>query len=224
MHTHLTLYADNIALLSQSWRPGTISRRLSAAITTLYKYFTTWKLRLNNHTTEAILFSKCLPPLPGPNHFQDTYGPWTSTVRYLVLVLDSKILLNRYLHTVSNKATGVFCKIFPIYKLLIRSNLTYAAPLWSSTCSSNYLILQVIQSACLRVIGNHPRRTLTSHPHNSLNIKPITVLIHRLTDKFFAHCPSYTNPPVQQTGNYTLADLTNLYKKYKRKHTKHKRL
>jgi hypothetical protein len=30
-----------------------------------------------------------------------------------------------------------------------------------------------------------------------------------------------TTPTVQQTGNYTLADLTNLYKKYKHRRTKH---
>jgi hypothetical protein len=77
------------------------------------------------------------------------------------------------------------------------------------TCSFSYLRLQVIRSRCLRVIGNHPRRTPTSHPHNSLNIEPIPSLIHRLTDKFLAHCPSHPNPPVQQIGNYTLADLTS---------------
>jgi len=91
----------------------------------------------------------------------------------------------------------------------------------SSTCPCNYHRLQVTESKYLRVIGNHPRRTPNSHLHNSLNIKPITVLIHRLTDKCFAHCPSHPNPPVQQTGNYTLAELTNLYKKYKHKRTKH---
>jgi hypothetical protein len=42
---------------------------------------------------------------------------------------------------------------------------------------------------CLRVIGNHPRRTPTSHLHNSLNIQPISVLIHRTTDKFFRSLP-----------------------------------
>jgi len=35
------------------------------------------------------------------------------------------------------------------------------------------------------------------------------------------HCPSHPNPPVQQIGNYTLADLTNLHKKHKHKLTKH---
>jgi hypothetical protein len=138
--------------------------------------------------------------------------------------------------TVANKATGVFCNIFPLlvrdsaltqsnkvtlYELRIRSILTYAAPVWSSTYSSKYLRLHVTQSKCFRVIGNHPRRTLTSYLHNSLNIEPIPVLIHLLTDKFFAHCPLHPKPLVPQIGNYTLAYLTNLYKKYKHNRTKH---
>ena len=68
----------------------------------------------------------------------------------------------------------------------------------------------------------------TSHLHNSLNVQPIPVLIHPLTDKLFAHCPSLPltaphtpNPPVQQIRNYTLADRTNLYKRYKHNRTKH---
>ena len=44
--------------LSQSWSPDAISRRLSHAVTTLPKYFTTWKRRSNTHKTETILFSK----------------------------------------------------------------------------------------------------------------------------------------------------------------------
>ena len=51
--------------------------------------------------------------------------------------------------------------------------------------------------------------------------EPISDIIHRLTAKFFAHCPSHPNPLVQQTGNYTLPDLTNIYRKYKHKLTKH---
>ena len=214
-HTHLTLYADDTALLSQFWRPDTIPRRLSTAITTLHKYFTTCKLRLKKNKTEALLYSKCRPPLRGPNQFQDNFGPWTSTVRCLVLVLDSKLLFSRHLHTVANKATGASCNIIPLlardsaltqtnkltlYKLLIRSNLTYAAPVWSSICPCNHHRLQVIKSKYLRVIGNHPSRTSNSHLHNSLNIQPIIVLTHRLTDKFFVHCPSHPTPQSNKQG------------------------
>ena len=46
-----------------------------------------------------------------------------------------------------------------IFKLLIRPILTYAAPVWSNTSLSNYRHLQVLQSKCLRVIGDYPRRT-----------------------------------------------------------------
>jgi len=103
-------------------------------------------------------------------------------------LLHSKLFFSRHRHTDVNKATRIFWNIFPLlarysaliqsntvtlYKLLIRSILTYAAAVCSSTCLFSYLRLQVIQSKCLRVIGNHPRRTPTSHLHNSLNIQPI---------------------------------------------------
>jgi hypothetical protein len=60
-HTHFTLYADDTALRSQSWRLVTITRRPSNAITILRQYFTTWKFRLNTHKNENILFSKRRP-------------------------------------------------------------------------------------------------------------------------------------------------------------------
>ena len=37
--TQLALYADDIAILSQSWRPETISRRLNTAMSQLLRYF-----------------------------------------------------------------------------------------------------------------------------------------------------------------------------------------
>ena len=55
----------------------------------------------------------------------------------------------------------------------------------------------------------------------TLNIGPIRVIIHRLTAKLLAHCPSHPKLLVQQIGNYTLADLTNIYRKYKHKRMKH---
>jgi hypothetical protein len=44
------------------------------------------------------------------------------------------------------------------------------------------------------------RTTPTSHLHDTKNIEPIPIIIHRLTTKFFAHCPSHPNLFVQQSG------------------------
>jgi hypothetical protein len=160
-----TLQSTN-CVLSQSWRPDTTNHRLSHAVTTLLKYSSAWKLRLNTHKTEIIL----LPKRP-PN-------PWASAVRYLGLVLHSKLLYTQHLHTVANKATGVQCNNFPrfiarpvqqvnplhithsIHSNVLRSCLQFH--------SSNYLKLPIIQSKCFRVTGNYPRRTPTFHLHDSL--------------------------------------------------------
>ena len=45
------MYADDTALFSQSWRPGTIARRLPHAITRLTAYFTLWRLKVNMDKT-----------------------------------------------------------------------------------------------------------------------------------------------------------------------------
>jgi hypothetical protein len=186
-YTQLAYYADDTVLLSLSSRPDIISRTLSHAIMTLLKYFTKWKFRLNAHKTESTLFSKREPPFPNPLNIHDTFVSWASAVHYLGLVLNSKLLYTKHLHTVTKKATGVLCPILPLlardstltqsnkltlYKLLIRSILTYAAPVCRSTGPSNYLKLQVIQSKCLRVIGNYHRRTPTSHLYDILNTEP----------------------------------------------------
>jgi hypothetical protein len=55
---------DDTALLSQSWRPDTLSRRLSNALTTLLKYFLVWKLRLKTNKNLKYCIFKVLSPAP----------------------------------------------------------------------------------------------------------------------------------------------------------------
>ena len=186
--------------------------------------------------TEAILFTKRRPATPPPLRFQQSVIPWSPHIRYLGLVLDPKLLFTRHLRSVLHKATGTFLALFPLlardsslsitnkltlFKLLIRSTLTYAAPVWSNTSFSNYRSLQIIQSKCLRVIGNYPRRTPITHLHTALHLEPIRDVILKLTEKFFFSCPSHPNPLVREIGNYSLADLHKQYSKYIHKRTKH---
>jgi len=69
--TQLALYADDIAILSQSWRPETFTRRLNFTVSQLLKYFNKWKLQVNFSKTELILFTKRRPPNPQPIQLQN---------------------------------------------------------------------------------------------------------------------------------------------------------
>ena len=112
--TQLALYADDIAILSQSWRPDTITRRLNSTMSQLLRYFNKWKLRVNVSKTELILFTKRRPQDPQTLQFQNGTIPWSNTVKYLGLLLDSKLLFMKHLQTVLHKATATLLKIFPL--------------------------------------------------------------------------------------------------------------
>jgi hypothetical protein len=121
---------------------------------------------VNVSKTELILFTKRRPPSPQPLQFRNVTIPWSNTVKYLGLLLDSKLLFTKHLQTVLHKATGTFLKAFPLLardspltisnKLLLCSMITYAAPVWTSTSLTNYRHLQIYQTKCLRVIGDFP--------------------------------------------------------------------
>jgi len=235
-NTHLALYADDTALLVQSWRTDTIARRLTYAMDILHRYFTKWKLRVSAIKTEALLFTKRRPIAPPLPQFQHTMIPWSRNIRYLGLTLGPKLLFTKHLHTVTHKATGVLLQLFPLlardstltilnkltlYKLMIRSLLTYAGPVWSNTSQSNYRHIQILQSKCLRVIGDYPRRTPIHYLHSTLSLEYIHTFIYRLTEKFFQQCTTHSNPLISQIGNYSLPDLLAQYRKYTHKRTKH---
>jgi hypothetical protein len=219
-----------------SWRTDTIAHRLSQASSVLQRYFNSWKLQVNSHKTEAILFTRRQPTTPTPLYILHARIPWKSQIRYLGLLLDHKLLFTTHLTNVTQKATGAMVKLFPLlardstlstknkltlHKLSIRSVLTYVAPVWSNTSSSNYRHLQILQSKCLRIVGNLPRRTPIPLLHATFSMPPIRDLIHNMTTRFLDASSSHTNPLIQAIGNYTLRDLHLQYKKYIHKRTKH---
>jgi hypothetical protein len=138
-HTLLAPYADDTAIIAQSWRTDTIPHRLTHAMSILLRYFSKRKLQVNIHKTEAILFTRRRPMAPAPLRFHRSIVPWKSQVRYLGLTLDSNLLFTKHVTSVTHKATGTFLQLFPLlardsrlttpnkltlYKLFIRSALT----------------------------------------------------------------------------------------------------
>ena len=117
--------------------------------------------------------------------------------------------------TISNKTL--------LYKLLLRSMITYAAPVWSCTSLTNYRHLQVYQSKCLRVIGNFPEAPLY-HTYTIIYKYSQSATTYTSSQNDFscdALCSTHTNPFIQNIGNYTTKDLHRKNTKYIHKHIKH---
>lgn len=79
----------------------------------LHRYFTKWKLRLNDPTTEMIIFSKHHPPLP--NSIQ-IHGTFALGLRHTIFrpCFKHKLLYTEHLRTVTNKTTDLLCDIFAL--------------------------------------------------------------------------------------------------------------
>jgi hypothetical protein len=174
-------------------------------------------------------------PLPDPVQIGNTFVTWSSDVKYLG-VLDPTLLYTKHIRTVTSRATGTLCNIFPLLtrhstlsqtskltlnKLLTRSLLTYAAPVYNTTW---FNLPQTPKSSKRRayvwsvtISGLFPSPICTT----SLISNPSETSSTNLRPNFFAKCPSHPKPLVQQIGNYTLDDLNSLYTTYKHKRPKH---
>jgi hypothetical protein len=184
-HVQLALYAHDTAVFTKSWHPDTISRRLNQAADRLIKYFTRWRLRVNTAKTQAIIFTKRRPLPPERLCIDGKEIPWSTEVHYLGLQLTTTLTFTAHVRRAAQTAIGRLPQLFPLldrdstlavdtkrrlYQASIRSALTYAVPVWCSTSTSNYQILQTVQNKCLRVISNSPRNIPILLLHTNLGI------------------------------------------------------
>ena len=207
----LYMFADDTALSAQSWRLVTVINRLNKGISTLQKYFTRWKIKMNPTKSQAILLTRRRPDsIPRLD-----ICPWTENIKYLGLNLDTKLTFTHHINLITHRAIGALIKLFPLlsrnsqlslhnklllYKMIIRPSMTYASPAWHFTSDSNIKSLQVVQNKFLRIIGDFPRRTKIENIHKALTIEPISSYILKTTNKFFSSSQTNKNPIISSIG------------------------
>lgn len=203
--TSLACFADDTACLTSSKDVDLVIDRLQLAIEGLSKFFTTWKLKLNSTKTEAILFTRARQ-MPTRNlSIDDHIIPWNKTVKYLGLILESKLSWNDHILHLRTKGMNAFKALSPLlnrrstlssstkmrmYSTLIRPCITYACPVWSNTTITNINKLQVIQNRALKNSFNTPFCTNLINLHKQINFPRLIDFIIRLTKNFY----SITNP------------------------------
>lgn len=231
---NLAAFADDTIAYKHSYRIDTIVNQLQSTVANCLKFFNKWKIRANEGKTEAIIFTKRRPVVNKNITVNNKTIEWSQSVKYLGVILDSRLTFTKHIDTQCNKAIGILVKLFPLlnrksnlniknklllYKTIIRPVLTYAAPVWSNTSGSNYKKLQIVQNKCLRVIGNFPRCTPISEIHDKLCMEPIRDFILNLTIKFCDKSSNSKDSYIRNITNYNKESLLQ-YKNYKHKRLK----
>lgn len=211
----LALYADDTAIFTTSNRLTTIRNRLQNSLKVLTKYYTQWKLTLNETKTEAILFTNKRHSHVPKLTINKTSISWLKEVKYLGVVLDSKLTFKRHVEHIISKTNSAICLSYPLinrrsklsshnklilYKSVIRPIILYACPAWVTLAKSHKNKLQTIQNKCIKMCLNTPPGTFLGPIHDSINLNSVHDQIKNLSMKHHAKM-------IENNINPTITDL-----------------
>lgn len=140
---NLAAFADDTIAYKHSYRIDTIVNHLQSTTSNCLRYFNKWKIRANEAKTEAIIFTRRRPIVNSNILINNKSVEWSSSVKYLGVILDTRLTFTKHIDTQCHKAIGILVKFFPLlnknsnlnvknklllYKSVIRPVLTYAAP------------------------------------------------------------------------------------------------
>ena len=217
----LAFYADDTAIFTSSWQLSTLVLRLQTYLNDILSYFESWKLQINSDKTEAILFTRQNKILAARDKFNIQIAgnivPWLDHVTYLGIQLHHKMLWNPAIEDRIVKTLKVAAHLYPyishksplnlhlrlnIYKVCIRSVLTYGTQAWWYTSHTNRSRVQTTQNKILRTIIHPPKRYSTRALHLDASVPLILDYINALITRY--DISDHANPLARLTGTFDL--------------------
>ena len=170
---------------------------------------------INDSKTEFIMFSKSSKMIGMSRNdsirFNSQSFQWKAVVKYLGIMLDSKLLFKHHIDYALKKANAVcfstlYCLLsrkshvtvdskIRIYKSYIRPIFTYGCQVFANTAKCHMKKLQLLQNKILRMILNIKWDDFvpTSSVHDSAKVPTISEFIKRLTDNFYKKIINHPN-------------------------------
>lgn len=202
-----SIFADDTAILCHGVYAEDIISSLQNALIHLEEYFKKWKILINPQKTQAIYFTRrrnpCFIPQRDLSINNNTTIKWESEVKYLGVILDSKINFSKHVSYVINKINNVTRLMYSflnrkstlspdnkliIFKAIFMSILYYAAPVWNDVATCHVKKLQISQNKLLKMIYNLPRHYSTQRLHFICGIEMVNDRILKLTHNYDIRC------------------------------------
>lgn len=202
------LFADDTAITVKGRTPNELKNKLQRSLDVFVNYAKSWKIKINESKTQAIMFLHRQSPklIPSANCKVEIAGAkidWSPEVLYLGVIYDAKLLFRSHVDKTINKCQTLVKCLYPlinrrsrlstrnkltVYKQIILPVIDYAAPVWESCAYTHKRRIQVSQNKTLKMILNLPFDTRTVEVHQQAGVDPIDERIQKHLNKFKSKC------------------------------------
>lgn len=227
--TQLEMFADDTTVRSSALHPSVAFARVQSHLNILSDYFQKWKIRVNPSKTECILFTRRRKVAPD---LRLTYDGdvirRVSELKLLGLVIDERLSYSAHIRRAISRASDVTRRLYPLlkrtsglssvnklclYKVFVRSVLTYAIQIWHTASNAHLSRVQIFQNRALRSIMDlrpHPvtyRQVTNVVLHDMTDIETIDDFSKRLTLGFFDGMLEHDNPHVRSFAGVRASEI-----------------
>ncbi|GBP55046.1 Probable RNA-directed DNA polymerase from transposon BS [Eumeta japonica] len=213
----LALFADDTALFYKSKNRSSLSTflRLQRAIDELGQWFRLWKIEVNPEKSAAIQFkyskhrSKFVVDWNTPSlKMLNARIPWQRSYKYLGVTLDKNLHFREHIARVRKNALFYTARLgamlgrksklsrrnkLTLYKMCIRTVLTYASPVFAHAALKALYRLQVIQNKFCRAATDAHWCVRNSILHRDLELPTLSKYMKDASKRFFDIAGSHPN-------------------------------
>jgi hypothetical protein len=175
-----------------------------------------WKIKINESKSSFITFTLKKSFCPSVK-MKNIPIPSYSEVKYLGLILDSKLTWNPHLKANRKALNSRLHLLRPllkskmnintkllIYKSLLRPLRTYGIQLWGAAKPSNTRTIQAFQSIYLRLVTSAPWYLTDNSLHKDLKIQNINQISKLYYTRLHNKLQQHTNPLISKLSTKTL--------------------
>ncbi|XP_013163983.1 PREDICTED: RNA-directed DNA polymerase from mobile element jockey-like [Papilio xuthus] len=227
----LALFADDTCIYTSGRKPDAICRRLQTAANTLGAWFRKWRIEINPTKSAAVYFSRLKVTLLPSVTLMDSPIPWEDNVKYLGVILDSKLNFSAHVTRVRNRAAFILGRLYALfnkkskmslwnkvtlYKSVVRPVMTYASRVFAHIAPKQIHRLQVIQNRFLRRATGAPWYMRNSDLHIDLDLPTIAQHLKLASRRYFDSAVGHPNPLVVSAATYNPISLGKFRRDHRR--------
>ncbi|GFT24028.1 RNA-directed DNA polymerase from mobile element jockey [Trichonephila clavipes] len=221
--SHLAMFADDTAVISQNKRFSVVISNLQHYISSLELWLNDWKIKVNASKSACLMFTRRsqLPVGLTPVTIFGQPVPWVNVARYLGLFLDAKLTFAYHIEQTRKKALAVHAMLkrlisrrsklairhkVLLYKSIIRPVMCYGSQIFGSAGMCHLKKLHTLTNSFLRQLVNTPWFVRNEVIYRDLKIKPFLPHIKDLSKRFFDKLPSVPNEFIINQSAYDPAE------------------